>query len=122
MNTKRHGAREQRRESLLLRARIKIIGGNTPRQALVRNLSAGGMLIDGFPELVVGDRVIADLPRLGRVRGVIVWTEAGRAGMEFDAAVDPSLARVQTEAAPRPPFEVPLETVIKRPALRPLLD
>lgn len=66
-------------------------------QARVRNLSAGGMMIElpeePDPEFVRGQRVIAELRNIGRVKGEIAWIGGRRIGIKFDRLVDPELAR-----------------------------
>ena len=66
-------------------------------QARVRNLSAGGMMIElpeePDPELARGQRVIAELRHIGRVKGEIAWIGGRRVGIKFDREVDPELAR-----------------------------
>lgn len=65
--------------------------------ARVRNLSAGGMMVEladePEPELVVGDRVIAELRNIGRVKGEIAWVDGRRYGIRFDKDIDPEAAR-----------------------------
>lgn len=65
--------------------------------AKVRNLSAGGMMIElaeePEPELQRGHRVSAELRNIGRVRGEIAWVEGRRFGIKFDRAIDPEMAR-----------------------------
>lgn len=95
-----------------------MIGGNKGRGVLIRNLSEGGMMVDGFAELRVGDRVEAELDGLGPVLGTVAWTMGERAGMAFDAPIDPALARVKPQAAPRPPFAVEVKADAKRPGFK----
>lgn len=65
--------------------------------ARVRNLSAGGMMIEfkvePEPELTFAAPVVAQLRGIGRVRGRIAWSEGARFGIKFDNAIDPELAR-----------------------------
>ena len=84
--------RKLARESLSLHAKVKR-GGDAARRVVVRNLSSGGMMLEGITGLSVEDSVTADLPGIGKVEGVIAWTQEDRAGMAFAAPVDPTLAK-----------------------------
>jgi len=90
--TTEQGKRQEKRDSLFLSATVKIaeFPGFTTR---VRNLSAGGMMIDTDIELAPGMRVIAELRGIGEVPGRVAWTAMGRAGIAFNREVDPRLAR-----------------------------
>ena len=65
--------------------------------ARVRNLSAGGMMIevasDPDPELASGQRLVAELRNIGRVKGEIAWARGRRFGIKFDNTIDPEQAR-----------------------------
>ncbi|NNM76315.1 PilZ domain-containing protein [Sphingomonas sp. ID1715] len=65
--------------------------------ARVRNLSAGGMMIElaeePEPEIVRGQRLTAELRNIGRVKGEIAWCEGRRFGIRFDREIDPEAAR-----------------------------
>lgn len=66
-------------------------------QARVRNLSAGGMMIEleraPEPEWAPGERMSAELRNIGLVKGEIAWAGGRRFGVKFDRAIDPELAR-----------------------------
>ena len=68
-----------------------------PSTARVRNLSAGGMMIEFAevpdPEFESGQRVVAELRNIGRVKGEIAWARGRRCGVKFDREIDPALAR-----------------------------
>ena len=71
-----------------------------PHEALVariRNLSAGGMMVEfpdePDPELSLGDRVLADLRNVGRVKGEVAWVDGRRIGVRFEKDIDPDAAR-----------------------------
>jgi hypothetical protein len=65
--------------------------------ARVRNLSAGGMMIElaeePDPEILRGQRITAELRKIGRVKGEIAWCEGRRFGIRFDREIDPEAAR-----------------------------
>jgi hypothetical protein len=110
--------RKAERDSLFLSATLKVTGIASPMTVRVRNLSNGGMMIDGNAMLVPGQAVQTELRGIGAITGVIAWVEAGRAGVAFDDMVDPKLARSQ----PTPPDPAILkapEVELRRPGLKP---
>jgi len=68
-----------------------------PLSARVRNLSGGGMMVELAEEpeveLVRGERVLAELRNIGRVKGEIAWVGGRRIGIKFDREIDPEAAR-----------------------------
>ncbi len=91
-NDNDHGQRQKKRDSLFLGA-IMTIGDIAPFDTRVRNLSAGGMMIDVDSDLSPGTRLTAELRGIGLIEGRIAWSSPGRAGVAFDKEVDPRLAR-----------------------------
>lgn len=89
-------ARGAERLNFFLSATVSC-GGQTDMVARVRNLSAGGMMIqfvnDPDTDLEVGDAVTAEMRNIGRIKGEIAWSEAGRYGVRFLRNLDPELAR-----------------------------
>ena len=85
--------RKAQRDSLFLSAVLRVEGVSTPVTVRVRNLSNGGMMVDGHALFARGQAVDAELRGIGSVSGMIAWVEAGRAGVSFDDAIDPKLAR-----------------------------
>lgn len=86
------GKRQEKRDSLFLSATVRIADGD-PFITRVRNLSAGGMMIDAATDVLNGTRVAAEIRGIGKVGGRIAWSSPGRAGVAFDIEVDPRLAR-----------------------------
>lgn len=86
------GKRQEKRDSLFLSATVSIVD-RAPLITRVRNLSAGGMMIDAPDDVAVGTPLVADIRGLGAVTGRIAWSAAGRAGVAFDREVDPRQAR-----------------------------
>ena len=88
--------RSSERLNFFLGTSLKI-GIQDMLEARVRNLSAGGMMIEfrEEPDLdaAPGDRVVAELRNIGRVKGVVAWVEGKRLGIRFDKAIDPAKAR-----------------------------
>ena len=102
------GKRQEKRDSLFLSANI-VMRDLPPLITRVRNLSAGGMMIDAPNELTVDTRLSADIRGLGEIAGRVAWHTAGRAGVAFDEEIDPKLARSGPAAvkAPTPQFLQP---------------
>lgn len=82
--------------------------------AKVRNLSAGGMMVElseePDDEFERGERLTAELRNIGRVKGEVAWVEGRRFGIKFDRAIDPELARkpVTTGGGSTPDFIKPV--------------
>jgi hypothetical protein len=110
--------RQAERDSLFLSATIKVEGLAAPITVRVRNLSNGGMMIDGNTQLVPGQAVSTDLRGIGPVTGMIAWVEAGRAGVAFDDMVDPKMARSPSVGSETPVVKAP-KIVDRRPGLKP---
>jgi hypothetical protein len=88
----KQGQRQEKRDSLFLSATVKIEGGR-PFSTRVRNLSAGGMMIDVSNDPVPGTPLVAELRGIGEIAGRIAWASPGRAGVAFAEEIDPRLAR-----------------------------
>ncbi len=85
--------RGKSRDSMLLRATLRIDGDSRIRETRVRNVSEDGMMADLDRVFATGTRVAIEIRGIGEVAGRIAWCEAGRAGIRFDSPVDPTLAR-----------------------------
>ena len=105
------GQRQEKRDSLFLSATITITGGKafTTR---VRNLSAGGMMIDVTTDSVPGTTLVAEVRGIGEIEGRIAWSSPGRAGVAFNEEIDPRLARTG------PGTKVDLPEFLKQPVGR----
>ncbi|WP_375270181.1 PilZ domain-containing protein [Sphingomonas sp.] len=80
------------RDSLFLMAQLRV-GGGAPVEVRVRNLSAGGLMVElPFPIAPEGN-VEVDVRGLGWIAGRIAWQIEGRAGVAFDREIDPQRAR-----------------------------
>lgn len=90
-----HARASERRNFMLMTALSSAENGKL--NAKVRNLSAGGMMVElaeePDPEVVRGQRFTAELRNIGRVKGEVAWIEGRRFGIKFDRAIDPELAR-----------------------------
>lgn len=109
------GKRQEKRDSLFLSATMTI-DPLDPFTTRVRNLSAGGMMIDTDEELVPGTLVSAELRGIGKIAGRIAWSSPGRAGVAFDKDVDPRLARTGVAPKSIPPVYTK-HTTSRRPGL-----
>lgn len=94
------GQRSRKRDSLFLAARMRA-GDGEATDIRVRNLSEGGLMIDGAPPMAIGTELVVELRNIGPVPGKVAWYIDGRAGVAFDVPIDPIKARkpVATRAA-----------------------
>ncbi|WP_375402377.1 PilZ domain-containing protein [uncultured Sphingomonas sp.] len=86
------GQRSRRRDSLLLNARMSV-AGQPVADIRIRNLSAGGLMIDNAVPMEIGTTLVIELRNVGAVPGKVAWYAEGRAGIAFDAPIDPIKAR-----------------------------
>lgn len=91
--------REAVRDSMFLLARMRRLEREEEILARVRNLSAGGMMVETPAQLACGDRIESELRGIGLVRGRIAWVASGRVGVAFDSPIDPKAARTPIEQA-----------------------
>lgn len=87
--------RDVERDSLFLMTDLVCETGEPAVRVKVRNLSAGGMMVEGDIRLRRGARIAAELRNIGPVAGTVVWALGRRVGVTFDEAIDPKLARTQ---------------------------
>jgi hypothetical protein len=87
--------RGKSRESIFLSANLKFEGVASETAARVRNISAGGMMVDCSVAFAIGHKVIATIKNIGDVDGRVAWSVAPRMGIAFDHEVDPKKVRVQ---------------------------
>jgi len=109
------GQRHEKRDSLFLSATVSINGSRT-FSTRVRNLSAGGMMIDVTRDQIPGTPVVAELRGIGQIDGRIAWSSPGRAGIAFNEDIDPRLARSSSAAKHEMP-EFLKSTPGRRPGL-----
>ncbi len=91
--------RGRKRDSLFLAARLRI-GDKPPTDIRVRNLSEGGLMIDNVPPMAIGTALVVELRNIGAVPGKVAWYTEGRAGVAFDATIDPVKARKPVTTRP----------------------
>lgn len=87
------------RDSLFLMATMRCDGSDTEHRVKVRNLSAGGMMVESDLQLGRGARISVDLRNIGWVHGTVVWVQGNRTGIAFDEPIDPKLARANVSSS-----------------------
>ncbi|MDQ4419369.1 PilZ domain-containing protein [Sphingobium sp. DEHP117] len=81
------------RDSLFLLAHLRDVEGKDLGKAVIRNLSATGMLVEGQFSLKRGDIVRFALGQAGELSGEVMRVEEGRYGIHFHREIDPAAAR-----------------------------
>jgi hypothetical protein len=81
------------RDSLLLKAELRFVGGDDCGEVRIRNLSAGGLMAEATALTKRGDKVQLELRNIGLVTGHVAWVAQGRFGVAFDHPIDPKLVR-----------------------------
>lgn len=89
------------RDSMFLMADIVFDPGLPGERVKVRNLSAGGMMIEGEIKLTRGARVAIELRNIGAIAGTVVWVRSPRYGIAFEEEIDPRKARSEVFGGPR---------------------
>jgi PilZ domain len=110
--------RQTARDSLFLSTEVTVVGALKPVTVRVRNLSAGGMMIDGNAIFHEGAVVSAALRGIGKVSGKIAWVIEERAGIAFDDEIDPKEARAPVVAAKPQVLFTPQVDRSRRPGLK----
>jgi hypothetical protein len=83
------GKRQRSRDSLVLTAQIRLDRETGLREVRVRNLSAGGLMVELDEDADVGTPVMIKLQGIGEVNGKIAWCTEGRMGIALDSLIDP---------------------------------
>lgn len=96
--------REAERDSLMLQATLRQVGRLSGVAVRVRNLSAGGMMVETTIPFVIGDAIDCEMRGIGRIAGKVAWTAEGRIGVSFDVPIDPMLARKPVGQGPTTPI------------------
>ncbi|HJP68047.1 MAG TPA: PilZ domain-containing protein [Sphingomicrobium sp.] len=94
---RRHGERYVS----LLRVGALVAGGRR-ELCLIRNISAGGMMIRPFSSLPTGTAVSVELKHGESVSGVSQWSDKGLIGITFDEPIDVLELLAGSGDAPRP--------------------
>lgn len=86
------------RDSLFLMAPLRFDGEERIREVRVRNLSAGGLMVECNRVKEPGTAVSLDLRGIGCVSGTVAWCTEGRIGIALDSPIDPIKARKPVSA------------------------
>ena len=93
--------RHDERYLSLLRVGALIIG--TRRElCLIRNISAGGMMIRPYSAIEQGTRLSVELKQGNMVSGIAQWAENGLIGITFDTQIDVVALLTTPGAGPQP--------------------
>ena len=65
-----------------------IVVRDTRELCLIRNISAGGMMIRAYSEIEIGTKLSVELKQGDPVHGVVQWTKDGLTGVAFDGPID----------------------------------
>jgi len=76
--------------------------GDRRELCLIKNISAGGMLIRAYSVLEPGARVSVELKRGEQIPGTISWVRDSNAGIAFDRQVDVVELLANSAEGPRP--------------------
>lgn len=87
------GARTRKRDSLFMSATLRIADDPGEQEVRVRNLSAGGLMIEVDRAVEPGTAVALEMRGLGKMTGLVAWYTHGRAGIALDHPIDPKRAR-----------------------------
>ena len=79
-----------------------IMVGDRRELCLIRNISAGGMMIRAYSDIPVGIQLSVELKQGDPVRGVVKWVEDDLTGVTFDAPIDVLLLLAPPGEGPRP--------------------
>lgn len=93
--------RESERYLSLLRVGCIIIDGQR-ELCLIRNISAGGMMIRAYSPISVGTPVTIELKQGDPVSGVVKWVDGELTGVTFDDPIDVLLLLAPPGEGPRP--------------------
>lgn len=93
--------RHDERHMTLLRVGSLLVGDRR-ELCLIRNISAGGMLIRSYSAIAAGTRVGIELKQGETVRGTTLWAKDDLVGVAFDAPIDILSLITTPPNAPRP--------------------
>jgi hypothetical protein len=86
------------RDSLLLKAVLRLSVAQDEREVRIRNLSAGGLMAEVPIQVSRGEAVEVHLRSIGWITGHIAWVTEGRVGIAFDHPINPKDARKPVSA------------------------
>ena len=79
-----------------------IMIGDRRELCLIRNISAGGMMIRSYSDIPVGTSLSVELKQGAPVSGIVKWVEEDLTGVEFEAPIDIMLLLAPPGDGPRP--------------------
>ena len=83
------GPERRRQERQLTILRVGIIEVEGRRElCLIRNVSAGGLMVHVYTAVSPEQRVVVELKSNQRIDGRVVWAENGNAGIAFEERID----------------------------------
>ena len=85
----------------LLRVGAMVVG-HRRELCLIRNISAGGMMIRAYSPIAVGTPLSVELKQGDPVSGIVQWNEDGLTGVAFDEPIDVLALLAPPEEGPRP--------------------
>jgi len=80
-------ARRQTPRIRILRVGTLIVNGRR-ELCLIRNVSAGGLIVHVYSDFTVGQRVTVELKSSQSIDGTIMWVNESNAGVQFDRTID----------------------------------
>lgn len=111
--------RSRKRDSMFMVARLRITGRDGVHDVRVRNLSAGGMMLEHDCIAEPGTPVLLEMRGLGELGGQVAWCTRGRLGIALDQPIDPQRARVPVgNGTTTPVYAKPLIGRVPRPRPR----
>jgi len=106
--------RRHDRDSLLLRATLRLGHGYENFDFRVRNLSATGLMGEGPFTIVAGTPVVVELRNLGWIAATVAWSLDNRFGLAFHEEIDPHAVR-QPAVTIAPGIPDYVDHVVRRP-------
>ncbi|HEY4070529.1 MAG TPA: PilZ domain-containing protein [Sphingomicrobium sp.] len=79
-----------------------IMVGEQRELCLIRNISAGGMMIRAYSDIPLGTALTVELKQGDPVSGIVKWVEDGLTGVTFDSPIDVLLLLAPPGDGPRP--------------------
>lgn len=79
-----------------------IVVGDRRELCLIRNISAGGMMIRAYSNIEIGTELSVELKQGSPVKGMVKWVENGLTGVTFDEPIDVVLLLAPPGDGPRP--------------------
>lgn len=93
--------RETVRDSLFIQATLSALNGDMVMIGRVRNLSAGGMMVDAPAMPEINEKFGIELRGVGYITGRVAWARDGRVGFAFDTPINPKAARIPVGRVPK---------------------